>query len=419
MLDRSRISKRSKKIPLNVNKNGAVRETNGKAYVDFLYLGQRVRESSGLPWTAENAKKVRVKLDRIMLAISDGKFQFRIVFPKSKKVEYFTDLERKLLKRGHSPDEVKISQISWDWYQTHKETDRVSPRTLHGYKSHLDLYIIPFFGELNFSQINPATIDDFTVWAKQQQLRNKELSNTTINKILIPLKMICKRAAMKFNWGATFNPFFGYSKLKKQASDYQIEPFSVEEQQRVIEQLPDHWKPYFRFAFLTGLRQGEQLVLRPSDVDLSKNQLCVKHALTLDEQGKVTEGNTKNVYSRRTINLLPAVVEILQTQLNISRSLGSEYLFCTPLGDQVQRDNLRKRTWKPALKAAGIPYRRMSQTRHSFATTALSAGENPLWIGKTLGHSNAKMVLEVYGKYTKDNNGGNDGSLLNEIYTQE
>jgi integrase len=41
----------------------------------------------------------------------------------------------------------------------------------------------------------------------------------------------------------------------------------------------------------------------------------------------------------------------------------------------------------------------MKQTRHSFATVALSCGESPLWIAKVMGHRNTEMVIKVYSKY--------------------
>jgi integrase len=228
--------------------------------------------------------------------------------------------------------------------------------------------------------------------------------------------MMCKDAAVRYGWNSSFNPFFGYRKLPKNTSEYEIHPFTIEEQRIIIDKLDDHWKPFFLIAFRTGLRQGEQLALRVTDVDLETARLHVRQTLTLDENGKVTIGQTKNSYSRRTIALSADILSALQTQLDISRSLDSQYLFCTPNGNQIQRDNLRGRIWAPTLEAAGLPYRPMIQTRHSFATTALSAGESPLWISTTMGHSTAKMVLEVYGKYVRDANGTQDGSRLSSLY---
>ncbi|MGA2959862.1 MAG: DUF3596 domain-containing protein [Thermodesulfobacteriota bacterium] len=73
-----------RKYGLNRNKEGSVRKINGKVYVDFLYLGERVRESSDLEWNESNARSVREQLDKIIVSIKSGTFRFSEVFPKSK-----------------------------------------------------------------------------------------------------------------------------------------------------------------------------------------------------------------------------------------------------------------------------------------------------------------------------------------------
>ena len=79
-----------RKSGLNRNREGSVRKVNGKVYVDFMYLGERVRESSGLPWNDKNTKHVREQLDKIIVGIKSGTFRFGKVFPNSKKTDYFT-----------------------------------------------------------------------------------------------------------------------------------------------------------------------------------------------------------------------------------------------------------------------------------------------------------------------------------------
>ncbi len=371
---------------------------------------------SQLNWSDKNAGIVREQLGRIILKIKDGSFRFKDVFVNSKKFDFFTDLERKLLNRTLQPDEVQIGPYCNEWYTQLKATGRVQDRTLHGYKSYLNLYLKPFFGDMTFGLLNPAIFEEYSIWVKQQKLRGKPASNTTVNKSLIPLKMICKQAAIKFSWGTSYNPFFGHKKLPERRDARKIHPFTIAEQRQIVEVLPAHWKPFVKFAFCCGLRQGEQLSLKVTDVDLNRNTINIERALTLNEYGKVTTGATKNQYSQSTIHLLPVMAEVLDEQLAICKSLDSEYLFCTNSGTQVQRDNLRGRVWAPALEKSGLSYRPMIQTRHSFATTALSLGENPLWIAKIMGHSTAKMVIDVYATYVENLNGTIDGSKLNQAY---
>ena len=46
---------KTRKEGLNSNKQGSVRNVNGKVYVDFMYLDERVRESSGLVWNQQKS----------------------------------------------------------------------------------------------------------------------------------------------------------------------------------------------------------------------------------------------------------------------------------------------------------------------------------------------------------------------------
>ncbi len=68
------------------------------------------------------------------------------------------------------------------------------------------------------------------------------------------------------------------------------------------------------------------------------------------------------------------------------------------------------------MKKAGLKYREIKQTRHSFATNALSCGESPLWIAKVMGHRDTDMIIRVYGKYIENASGFKDGTNLDAIY---
>jgi integrase len=109
----------------------------------------------------------------------------------------------------------------------------------------------------------------------------------------------------------------------------------------------------------------------------------------------------------------------LQAQKKIHDQFQCEYFFCTITGQRIHSPNLRKQVWIPTLKKAGVPYREMRQSRHSFATNALSCMENPLWIASVMGHRDTNMIITVYGKYVKDANGSVDGSKFDDLYSGE
>jgi integrase len=411
---------KSRKSGLNINKKGSARKINGQVYIDFIYLEERARENSGLPWNEKNAKHVREQLDKIMVAIRSGTFRYAKVFPNSKNADYFTAKEIEILKLNKTPNQVLFKDYVWRWYEMRKGTGDVSGRTLWGDKSHINCYLMPFFGELTFANFNKITFNKFVEWAKQQKYRSKSIENETINKIFTLLKMIVNDAAIEYDWGATYNPFFGFKKRRIDNDPYdKILPFSVSEQKKIISNLPDHWKSYFDVAFKIGLRQEEQIALKSEDIDWDKGLLHIKRAITRDENGKPVEGTTKNKHSRRTIELTPKMLQALMSQVQIYDQYKCEYFFCTTEGKRICPANLRKRVWIPCLKKACIQYRDMRQTRHSYATNSLSCNENRLWIANVMGHRDTSMIEKVYAKYKKDAAGSSDGSKFDDLYSDD
>ena len=59
-------------------------------------------------------------------------------------------------------------------------------------------------------------------------------------------------------------------------------------------------------------------------------------------------------------------------------------------------------TWLPALKKAEVRYRRQYQTRHTFASMMLTAGESPVWLAQQMGHSDLTMISRTYGRWIAD-----------------
>jgi integrase len=104
---------RYRKCGLNRNKEGSVRNIDGKIYTDFLYLGERVREPADLDWNERNAKHVREQLDKIIVSIKSGTFRFTEVFPHSKKRYDFREKENQVYGRRKTPDQVLLKDYVW------------------------------------------------------------------------------------------------------------------------------------------------------------------------------------------------------------------------------------------------------------------------------------------------------------------
>jgi len=49
-----------------------------------------------------------------------------------------------------------------------------------------------------------------------------------------------------------------------------------------------------------------------------------------------------------------------------------------------------------------VRYRRQYQTRHTYASMMLTAGESPVWLANQMGHSDLTMIARTYGRWIDD-----------------
>jgi integrase len=170
-------------------------------------------------------------------------------------------------------------------------------------------------------------------------------------------------------------------------------------------------------AFWTGARPNELAALHWGDVDTARGILRIRAGRYRGKEGPPTTAS-----SVRDIDLLPAVVEALKAQkaqqaaerLKHGRGApeaGQDYVFTGPEGGLLNVNALRDRVWYPTLTKAALTRRTMYQTRHTFASNALAAGEAPSWVAAMLGHASPEMLFSVYARYIP-NRTRRDGSAL-------
>lgn len=162
------------------------------------------------------------------------------------------------------------------------------------------------------------------------------------------------------------------------------------------------------FAALSGLRLGEVLALRDTEVDLKKG--CV---LVMRSARKGVEGRTKTRKRRRVYLCTPAL-KALREQILARRPNEHGLVFPSPRSDSVwNSDNFRADVFAKAVKRAAAtapPGRRADferldfhDLRHTFASLMIAAGANPLQLAEALGHSDQNgrpdptLVWKRYG----------------------
>jgi len=158
----------------------------------------------------------------------------------------------------------------------------------------------------------------------------------------------------------------------------------------------------------TGMRRGEVLGLRWSDVDLDSMYLDVIRTLVTVEAPSGTPayawGTPKTAKGQRRIALDDATVAALRVhrarQLQERLALGVGYtdqglVVCQVDGRLV---NPKTMSWyfEREVKRLGLPRIRLHDVRHSHATMALRAGIHPRVVQERLGHANVSITLDTY-----------------------
>ena len=115
VVDIAQYRKKETRVRKRVNrrKKGSIYTRSGKLWVDFYYLGKRVREPSGLANNPENRVIIRKQLDLITAEIDNGVFEFVKRFPHSKKRELFATLEGSRVRKD--PREIIFGEYVKQW----------------------------------------------------------------------------------------------------------------------------------------------------------------------------------------------------------------------------------------------------------------------------------------------------------------
>ena len=121
------------------------------------------------------------------------------------------------------------------------------------YTSILKTHLLPYFGDLSFSEVRPVLMKKFMAFLLAKQTpQGTPLSPKRIHNTLIPLRVIFKDACGEFGWNDLSDPFNGL-KLPK-VKRIRIHPFSLDEWILLMKFIPMWYRPYFELAVQKGLR---------------------------------------------------------------------------------------------------------------------------------------------------------------------
>jgi integrase len=167
----------------------------------------------------------------------------------------------------------------------------------------------------------------------------------------------------------------------------------------------DRWRVPVTVALYTGLRRGEQLGLRWSNVDLDAKTIRVRAALDETEVDGVTVKEPKSEAGKRDITLPAVVVDALRDHrraqleqrllLGLGKPSGGELVFPGDDGAH-QAPRAFSQRWGRMAARLGVPEVTWHALRHTHASMLISAGVDVVTVARRLGHADPSITLRVY-----------------------
>jgi integrase len=319
--------------------------------------------------TVHGSKRVAQRELTALLAARD---QRQLIVPTRKKVDLYLD----------------------EWLDHIRPT--VSPRTSFDYEKALARYARPKLGHLQLVRLTRA---DLQTWVNG--LTQRGLAPGAVRLAWAPFRKAL-RDAVKL--GELSRDPTLYIELP-QARRRSLPAFTAEQARRLLDACSanDEDGPLVALLLLTGLRPGEAMALKWSDLD--GDTLRVQRALCLTSSGWELHDDTKTSGSRRAIPLGEEARRALARQRRHQAELrlqaggawkDGDLIFTNPLGGPLDAGNLTRRVVPRVVKAAGLPRMTPYALRHAHATLLLASGVNLKIVSERLGHSGIALTADTY-----------------------
>lgn len=264
--------------------------------------------------------------------------------------------------------------------------------TKQGYRIYLESWIRPRWGSLGIKDVRTVAVEG---WLKTLTLKDgSKMARGTKAKIRNIMHALFNHA-IRYEWlPQNANPI---SKVRQSAKRERIpDVLEVSEFQALLQELSFRERTLVALDGITGLRRGELIGLKWSDIDFEKLQINVTRSVVHQ-----VVGNCKTEASQKPVPLEASVAEDLWLWKQSSLyNRPEDWVFASPWTKGKQPlwpDSLLKRWIKPAAKRVGITKKVGWHTfRHTYSTLLRANGEDVKVVQELLRHANSKITMDVY-----------------------
>ncbi len=303
---------------------------------------------------------------------------------------------------GGYADPGKLTVGDWLTKWLDLARNEVSPKTAERYAEIVDKHLVPALGPLPLGKLRAVHVEAYYAKALKEGRRDGTggLSAQTVRHHDRVLNVAMKRArALKL---IATNPIEDVTHPKVEPEEIEhLDPSDAVKLLRTAAGTRLH-VPIF-LALATGIRRGELLALRWSDLDLDRGNLTVAQAIEQTKAGlRFKLPKTKR--SRRVIALSPSVVDLLrahkvqQARERLALGLGKDNLglvFTRLDGSIINPRNFSKE-FSRLVARAGVRPVSLHGLRHTHFTNLLREGVHPKIASERAGHASVAITMDIY-----------------------
>ena len=342
----------------------------------------------------------------------DKKYVARITTRNGKRVkrvfDKLIDCKKWIAEARYNEEHGAISvlgEMSVDaWYEywiTEIKAKTVRFNTIRNHNERYKQNIKEYIGHMPLNEVKPIHCQN-VLNRMTDTYRNSTIKMTSITMYGMFQSAVDNELILK-------NPMTKYVRCTSGKPSKPPRVLSVEEQKLFLETTKES-SNYNQYAFLlqTGLRTGEMIGLKWSDIDFEKRILHVSR--TMEYRYSVGEwriGETKTKNGCRDIPLTTEAIEILKRQKKKVQELKtvkmefSDFVFLSRKGEPTKNSAYDTKLMYYCDKV-GMQRFSMHTLRHTFATRCIEAGMRPKTLQMILGHSNIGITMNLYVHVTDE-----------------
>jgi integrase len=258
--------------------------------------------------------------------------------------------------------------------------------TTRAAESHLRAHIIPKLGSLPLTEINTKAVQSFVAY-----LASGGRSKKTVENVLLTLSSILRTAR---SWDYACGNFsLADITMPREGVKKEQRHFTDEEVGKILSAAPEPFGTIVAVTAVLGLRIGEVLALRVSDIDFTRKIIRVRQSVDAATR------NVQAVKSQASSADVPMPSQLaarLRVYLRTHEG-KTDLLFVNRRGRPFSANKLREKQLHPLLVKLGIPRGGFHAARHGASSALLADGATLAVVQKQLRHSDPRITLGIYG----------------------